>query len=805
MEFSKYTEKRAHNQQILRLKTSAEIINEAKAAISLNSIMNTKIVKTNRPFTPKDSQRILFEQRKKERPSSSVSFQNVKFQEIDLFNKHEKSNKISPRNAKTKLPTLVNHKSMISLEKLPEEFLEIIPEQREIYSSPAPGTKSKFGNKTDQVWFPHVTSTSAKSTNRIIPNSLDRAPIKFKLTNAWIDDEKTIQENKINEARAVLQLQSKDTVQSILSAMNKNMKKYKDEEMIMQLKKLYDCLEREHISQNQDSSLTKNLILKTVFSLIDSPNEILLLQIAKIILFLQVTGVNLATVCKLVFKISRSDKNDELFLEKNIIGPFVNCLGLATPDEDSEALIYGYGALKFLMMNSNILYHALENGILPLMTLHLKMINLAKTEGSNFPEQTSHVLFQLTGCLRNVANDETTYEKFVTSGTLSALCKTTKLFISDIDLVVNVARIMSILSTNDECCGIIADDEYSLHSLLRICKMYTNREDIIVRITYALGNVLATCDHARIKLYSSVENSLDTILHLLKYYLETDLKLSLEKNFNKSQVMSTEDVFIKVIRVIANMCIDEQVGISLVSLEETHEKIKEFLDCLLIILRRKTIHENEELIISALSTLNNLSYYSFPEFKGPFHDRSLDISEVLNSLLAVRHEECVLEVGRVYSNLSRSSVVRKYLLETGGLNYVVDWLDSSNKDLLLVTTGVLINMMVEKEARQFLKYTNGIEKLIKNLNVYAEEDWHLGNLICQVIWNFTIEDDDLFTELGYQHAQNLLNVLIDLLDEDKFFAHYSDALKSMEYKQWEDFSVVATNILEKMEARNSSE
>lgn len=60
-----------------------------------------------------------------------------------------------------------------------------------------------------------------------------------------------------------------------------------------------------------------------------------------------------------------------------MIGSFVNCLGLATPDEDSEALIYGYGALKFLMMNENILNSALDNGILQLMALHLKMINLA--------------------------------------------------------------------------------------------------------------------------------------------------------------------------------------------------------------------------------------------------------------------------------------------------------------------------------------------------------------------------------------------------------------------------------------------
>lgn len=70
-------------------------------------------------------------------------------------------------------------------------------------------------------------------------------------------------------------------------------------------------------------------------------------------------------------------KFNVIILFVNIPGSFVDCLGLATPDDDSEALIYGYGALKFLMMNFNILHFALDNGILQLMALHLKMINLA--------------------------------------------------------------------------------------------------------------------------------------------------------------------------------------------------------------------------------------------------------------------------------------------------------------------------------------------------------------------------------------------------------------------------------------------
>ncbi|KAK7605197.1 hypothetical protein V9T40_007055 [Parthenolecanium corni] len=589
----------------------------------------------------------------------------------------------------------------------------------------------------------------------------------------WLDEEKSIQENKINEARAILKSVDKDTVQSVLAAINKlTLKGYDDGDMIALLNKLYTCLQDEQqIQFSSDQHLAKNLILKTVFNFIDSPNEMLLLHIVQIIL---------------------------------LVSAFVNSLGLATPDEDSEALIYGYGALKFLMMNSSILQCALDNGILQLMSLHLKMVNLCKTENSNFPEPVSHVLFQLTGCLRNVANDESTHTIFVTSGTLTAISKTMKLFICDIDLVVNVARIMSILSLNEECCEVIVDND-SLHTLLQICKKYPGREDIIVRIMYVLGNTVANSERARFQLFTSPENTLEVILNLLQFYVEADLKVSLENTFNKFHLLSVEDVFVKIIRVIANMCIDENVGVSLVSTNDSMPKMNEFLDCLLTILRRKTIHESEELVLSILNTLNNLSYYSLPNTKRPFGNRCLYICEALNSLMATRHEECVLEVGRVYGNLSRSTVVRKYLLETGALNYVIDWLDSDDKDLLLVTTGILINMMVEKEARKFLRHTKGIEKLIENLKHHAHEDWHLSSLMCQVLWNFSIEEDDLFAILGNQLAQNLLNVLIDLLDEDRFFSNFNDHSKNLEYKLWEEFSTVATNILEKMEAHNNSE
>lgn len=157
---------------------------------------------------------------------------------------------------------------------------------------------------------------------------------------------------------------------------------------------------------------------------------------------MQVTGKYLATVCKLIFKISRSDQNDNLFLETNVLTLFVDILGLATPHEDSESLIYGYGALKFLTMNPDLMERAMNNGCLSLMLLHLKMINLERTERQVLPETVNHVLYQLTGTLRNVVNDRQFYVELLSSGGLVTIYRALELFSGDIDVVTNISRIL---------------------------------------------------------------------------------------------------------------------------------------------------------------------------------------------------------------------------------------------------------------------------------------------------------------------------------------------------------------------------
>lgn len=74
---------------------------------------------------------------------------------------------------------------------------------------------------------------------------------------------------------------------------------------------------------------------------------------------------------------------------------FIDALGTASPLEDAEACVYGYGALKFLTMNNEVLGHVLDLGTLDLMVLHLKIVNSVVSEQFRQlqPSRQSNFLF----------------------------------------------------------------------------------------------------------------------------------------------------------------------------------------------------------------------------------------------------------------------------------------------------------------------------------------------------------------------------------------------------------------------------
>jgi len=84
-----------------------------------------------------------------------------------------------------------------------------------------------------------------------------------------------------------------------------------------------------------------------------------------------VTGNNLLNVSKLLFSISRSESNDKLFVEEQMIQPVVQLLAVV---DISDALVYLMGAVKLLAGNAALRSEVASCGVMNCLTTALGKI-----------------------------------------------------------------------------------------------------------------------------------------------------------------------------------------------------------------------------------------------------------------------------------------------------------------------------------------------------------------------------------------------------------------------------------------------
>lgn len=275
---------------------------------------------------------------------------------------------------------------------------------------------------------------------------------------------------------------------------------------------------------------------------------------------------------------------------------------------------------------------------------------------------------------------------------------------------------------------------------------------------------------------------------------------------------------IKVIRVIANVVINPEIG------KAVNEKYGTLLlDEFLKVLISNPFKKNEELVMSILSTLNNLSYYYTSEVElDVFHIKQIEIIEGITEYSKSKNKECVIEAMRIMGNLSRSKITRDFITESEVFKILINVLSKVDLTLLKTTIGVFVNLMADNKSRNLFKNSGGIGKLITILNSFAQNDWILAMLVCQVIWNYCIDTIDLYELIPDSEIQQLLEVLAELLgkfqqyfssktlyyyscisDDEKLFGITEDSDEDVyvtqDYLIWEEFAGVATNILEKIE------
>lgn len=78
--------------------------------------------------------------------------------------------------------------------------------------------------------------------------------------------------------------------------------------------------------------------------------------------------------------------------------------------------------------------------------------------------------------------------------------------------------------------------------------------------------------------------------------------------------------------------------------------------------------------------------------------------------LLSNNPDAILEVFRVFANLSRHRSIRNYLISKKVNILATAYLNSKNRELIYIVIGVLINIMSDPENRYVLKSENGIKR-----------------------------------------------------------------------------------------------
>ncbi|XP_041831146.1 armadillo repeat-containing protein 2 isoform X2 [Melanotaenia boesemani] len=501
-------------------------------------------------------------------------------------------------------------------------------------------------------------------------------------------------------------------------------------------------------------------ILRTLFRLIDLNSAHLNLHIAKLCLALCVSGKNLLNICKLIFQISRSENNDILF-NSSVIDSLLGVLSKEDVCVSGEALLYCVGTLKFISGNSTILRLLLDKNCIGVAQ---KLIQkLCAVEDTNFTI-AGHILLQLTATLRNLADHPDSRSLFVSFSILPALCVVLRHHCRDRDICTNISRIYSKLSSYSVCCLALAETHECYPLFLELLGKHHQKQDLVVRLLFTLGNLTSKSDEPRLELYQC-EGCMEMLLQIYNTYQRKDMlphtpmqkgaRFSSDSAIPPINAKEADDVLVKLVRVLANMCIHPAVGPLLATNITCIQLLMETLEL-------KSVQESKELMVNVAATINNLSFYQ--EENSEIRRNRLAIAKLMLKLVLSSCMDVMLEAARVYGNLSQYKDVRDFIMQNKVYQFVVMLLDSKSNEMCFSACGVLTNLAVDPPNRICLTLEGATAKLVDCLRDFGPGDWQLAGQACQAVWNLTGGSMKL---LDTQERETLLEILTTYLDEEQ--------------------------------------
>ncbi|UJR24869.1 hypothetical protein I4U23_006238 [Adineta vaga] len=535
---------------------------------------------------------------------------------------------------------------------------------------------------------------------------------------------------------------------------------------------LYNALLK-HNFFGKKSNKKRGELLKTLFGFIESDNTIIKFHVARLSLAFQVSSSNnLRNIMRIIAELSSSTENDHFFLKTNIIDLLFETIPRIDMAQNLESTAYFCTTLKNLTVNNELIGLISEKKPFPLLKTTLENLLQLKDQ-TDIHQRLRDCLTLLTDALRNLAENDVNRREFLTYDLIDRLVFILKYFTDKThgDLMKNIARILSKLTQHTDCCLKLVQCSTCYRSFLKILIKHESNQPLIVRVCFILGNMMAKSEDARI-IFMKDSHALQTLTKLLHSYIQLDsLVLKPEKldnddsvsqdvdhvdDTNLNQFRSIENVINKVIRVLSNLAISQDNGLTIIRRDDC-------IDLLFKLLKAPSQH-SEELLVHVLMALNNLSYYDDPQ------SYIIRNAETLAQLLVkyIRNEEkmdCVVEAFRVLGNLSRAKRIRDILMKCKVDRLAIHHCRSNNIELLYAVIGVVINLTVDEDKRECLKIYDGIDSLINIFEYSIQSDWQLSSLVCKALWNYCDNNYEKSDNQSLWFTNDQLKILFGLFEE----------------------------------------
>lgn len=483
---------------------------------------------------------------------------------------------------------------------------------------------------------------------------------------------------------------------------------------------------------------------------------------------------------------------------------------------NTEALVYCCGTIKNITNGSDLQSRLVDSGAVHALSAILTdLLADPPTPGTDLARDSDSLLLQMTAALRNLSVQGDHRRVFLSSNLVALLAELLRTNAQNHALMLNVSRIFSKLTLHSDCRAALAQCPSAVADLHDVCVRHRQRKPLAVRLLFTLGNLTATDPDNRRKLFE-VSSGGSSLLDLLEYFSREFLG-NAELSKGKSPEDS-ENALVKLIRVVANLCIDPDIGsifcvastcchpgcltswrvfcaalpgvlhcatyrfrswqwrALLASLADTTHALAVApcragkCDIIVELLKVKDVNESLELVLNLVSAINNLSFCSVDG--SVILRQRMAVSELLVPLLLNDNIEVVIEVGRVFGNFSQAKEVRDLLMQKRAHELLVVFLEHGNKEVVYTVCGVLMNLMKDPDYRSLVPASGAVDSLLDVLVHAASRDWQLAGLVGKTLWNYSecvaAPGSDVEATFGVEMAAELVELLAEMLDEPEF-------------------------------------